>query len=264
MAIYFLGGGNMASAIIAGLRAQSSDDNIIVANRSADKNQILEQKFAVQTAFRLPENINANDVVILAVKPQDMRNALTDVQTHSALILSLAAGLEVATLSHWLNSNRIIRVMPNTPCAVGLGISGLFAATGASDADKVVAEKIMSACGVTIWVENENMMHAITAISGSGSAYAFYLMNALKQAATDFGFTDKQAHELALQTFRGAVMLAAQSGEDFAVLQQKVTSKGGTTFAALTKFDECGVASGVQQGAQAAAARSMELAQMLK
>ena len=124
MAIYFLGGGNMASAIIAGLRAQSSDDNIIVANRSADKNQILEQKFAVQTAFRLPENINANDVVILAVKPQDMRNALTDVQTHGALILSLAAGLEVATLSHWLNSNRIIRVMPNTPCAVGLGISG--------------------------------------------------------------------------------------------------------------------------------------------
>lgn len=262
MTLYFLGGGNMASAIIAGLRAQAFDEPILVINRNIDKNIILEQKFAVKTTNRLPEYISPEDVLILAVKPQDMQQALTDIQTNGALVLSLAAGLEVAILSRWLNSQRVIRVMPNTPCAVGVGVSGLFAAAGVSEADREMAQNIMSACGITIWLNDEHMMHTITAISGSGSAYVFYLMNALQSAAVHLGVDGEQARELALQTFRGAVALAMESGADFSSLQQKVTSKGGTTFAALNEFEARAVAKGVQQGVNAAAARSIQLAQI--
>ncbi|SSY79765.1 pyrroline-5-carboxylate reductase [Alysiella crassa] len=264
MAIYFLGGGNMARAIISGLRAQSADDEIFVANRSEDKNLILKTEFQVKTDFRLPENLSPDDVLILAVKPQDMKNALANVQHNGALIISLAAGLEVATLANWLGSQRIIRVMPNTPSAIGLGVSGLFAADGVSVSDCAIAEKIMAACGVTIWLNDEKMMNAITAVSGSGSAYVFYLMNALQEAAEGLGFADETARTLALNTFRGAVALAGQSGEDFFTLQQQVTSKGGTTFAALAKFEECEVADGLIEGVNAAAARSAELAQILR
>ncbi|QMT31946.1 pyrroline-5-carboxylate reductase [Alysiella filiformis] len=264
MTIYFLGGGNMARAIIAGLRAQSPDDAIFVANRSAEKNARLQQDFHVATDFRLPETLSPQDVLILAVKPQDMKAALQNVRHGGALILSLAAGLAVDTLANWLGTHRIVRVMPNTPCAVGLGVSGLFAAEGMSASDCAIAEKIMAACGVTIWLNDEKMMNAITAISGSGSAYVFYLMNALQKAAAGLGFADETARTLALNTFRGAVALAEQSGEDFFILQQQVTSKGGTTFAALTKFEECGVADGLTEGVHAAATRSAELAQILK
>ncbi len=264
MTIYFLGGGNMARAIISGLRAQSPNDNIFVANRSESKNLALQQEFGVQTDFRLPENLSADDVLILAVKPQDMKAALHNVRANGALIISLAAGLEIDTLANWLQSRRIIRVMPNTPSAIGLGVSGLFAADGASGSDCVLAEHILSACGVTLWLENENMLHNITAISGSGSGYVFYLLNALQSAAQKLGFDDDMARTLALNTFRGAVEMAAQSGEDFDVLQQQVTSKGGTTLAALNEFEARGVATGIVAGTQAAAARSAELAQMLK
>lgn len=264
MTIYFLGGGNMARAIIAGLRAQSPNDAIFVANRSAEKNAVLQRDFGVKTDFRLPETLSPHDVLILAVKPQDMKAALHNVQHGGALILSLAAGLETATLAKWLNTQRIIRVMPNTPSAIGLGVSGLFAAQGVSETDQQRAQNIMAACGITICLNDEKMMNAITAISGSGSAYVFYLMNALQQAAQDLGFSGSVARDLALQTFRGAIELATQSGEDFGDLQQKVTSKGGTTFAALTQFEECGVAEGLTKGVHAAATRSAELAQILK
>lgn len=264
MTIYFLGGGNMARAIIAGLRDKSPDERIFVANRSADKNHVLQRDFGVATDFRLPETLSPEDVLILAVKPQDMKAALENVRHGGALIMSLAAGLEVDTLANWLDSRRIVRVMPNTPSAVGQGVSGLFAADGASDADKQRAAQIMASCGISIWQETENMMHAITAISGSGSAYVFYLMNALQEAAEGLGFADETARTLVLNTFRGAVALAEQSGEDFFTLQQQVTSKGGTTFAALTEFEQSGVADGLIEGVHAAATRSAELAQILK
>lgn len=263
MTLYFLGGGNMARAIISGLRAQAFGSPIFVANRSEAKNIVLQKEFSVETAFRLPENLTADDVLILAVKPQDMQAALADVKTNGALILSLAAGLEVATLANWLGTRRIVRVMPNTPCAIGQGISGLWADHDVSEQDKITAQQIMSACGSVIELPNENMMHAITAISGSGSAYVFYLLNALQTAAQNAGFNDTLARRLALETFCGAVALAAQSDDDFAVLQQNVTSKGGTTAAALNVFEQHGVANAIAQGAHAAATRSAELANLL-
>lgn len=263
MTLYFLGGGNMARAIISGLRAQSADDDIFVANRSESKNLLLQQNFNVATAFRLPETLSANDVLILAVKPQDMKAALENVQHGGALIVSLAAGLTVETLAQWLGTRRIIRVMPNTPSAIGLGVAGLFAADGACEQDKMRVEKMMTACGITLWLENENMMHAITAISGSGSGYVFYLLNALQQSAMDLGFSGSEARHLALNTFRGAVEMAARSDENFDLLQQQVTSKGGTTLAALNAFETRGVATGIAAGTQAAAARSAELAKVL-
>lgn len=264
MNIYFLGGGNMARAIIAGLRTQSSDNNIFVANRSANKNQQLQQDFHVATDFKLPENISASDVLILAVKPQDMKAALQDVSVNGALVISLAAGLEVDTLSNWVGSRRIVRAMPNMPSAIGLGVTGLFAAEEVSEHDCDVAERILAACGMIHWLHDENQMHAITAISGSGTGYVFYLLNALCVAAQNLGFDEEMARSLALNTFRGAVAVAAQSNENFDFLQQKVTSKGGTTLAALNAFKAAGVATGVAAGTQAAFDRSIELSEMLK
>lgn len=264
MAMYFLGGGNMASAIIGGLRAQSADDEIIVIEHNSEKHVVLQKQFSVKTQFDLPEHLSADDVLVLAVKPQDMREALAQVQTQGALVLSIAAGLTVATLANWLGTQRIVRVMPNTPAAVGLGVSGLFAGSGVSKADKALANRIMQACGITVWLDDEAMMNGITGVSGSGSAYVFYLMNALQTAACELGFDAVQARDLALQTFKGAVALAEQSGEDFEVLQDKVTSKGGTTFAALTTFEARGVAQGLVAGVHSATARSAELAELLK
>ena len=150
--------------------------------------------------------------------------------------------------------------MPNTPAQVGEGISGLFAGSGTSEDDRRRAEAIMGSSGRTLWLDTEEQMHAITGISGSGPAYVFYLLDALQQAAQNLGFDPQQARTLSLATFKGAVALAEQSGEDFRALQDKVTSKGGTTFAALESFRSNRVAENLQQGAAAAATRSEEMA----
>ncbi|XXQ68828.1 pyrroline-5-carboxylate reductase [Neisseriaceae bacterium B1] len=258
--LYFLGGGNMANAIIAGLTQAQTPHKIHVANRGAEKRDKLAQQYGIQTSENLPE-IQDNDVLILAVKPQDMQSALANVRAPNALVLSLAAGLPVATLSQYLGGNqRIIRIMPNTPARVGLGVSGLYAAPQTSQADRQLAQELMQTCGQTIWLENEDQMHAITAISGSGSAYIFYLLNALQQAAEQQGFDPQTAHNLSLHTFKGAIALAEQTGSDFAQLQNQVTSKGGTTFAALESFRQNQIARHLAQGVAAAANRSREMA----
>lgn len=260
MTLYFLGGGNMASAIIARLHATQTPHKIHVANRGAEKRTQLAQQFGVSTSETLPE-IQDSDVLILAVKPQDMQSALTNVHAPNALVLSLAAGLPIATLSQYLGGNpRIIRIMPNTPARVGLGVSGLYAAPQTSPADRQLAQKLMQSCGQTIWLDNEEQMHAITAISGSGSAYVFYLLNALQQAAEQQGFDTQTAHAISLQTFKGAIALAEQTGTPFAELQNQVTSKGGTTFAALESFRTNQIAEHLAQGVAAAANRSREMA----
>ncbi|ULJ64299.1 pyrroline-5-carboxylate reductase [Wielerella bovis] len=264
MTLYFLGGGNMASAIIAGLQRQSFSHTIHVANRGAAKREALAAQFGISVSEKLPE-LHADDVLILAVKPQDMQTACADIQTNGALIISLAAGISIATLSRYLGGNtRIIRAMPNTPAQIGLGIAGLFAPAHLSDADKTIAHTIFAASCHTIWLDNEAQIHAITAISGSGSGYVFYLMNALQQAAQNFGFAPQQARELSIQTFKGAVALAEQTGEDLVTLQNKVTSKGGTTAAALDVFRLHQIAEHLCDGTQAAAKRSQELANLFE
>ena len=260
MTVYFLGGGNMAGAIIAGLHRISPETAVHVVDNNADRRHFLNEQYGAAASDTLPE-LTADDVLVLAVKPQDMETACAGIRHNGALVLSVAAGLPVATLSRYLGgTQRIVRVMPNTPAQVGEGISGLFAGSGTSEDDRRRAEAIMGSSGRTLWLDTEEQMHAITGISGSGPAYVFYLLDALQQAAQNLGFDPQQARTLSLATFKGAVALAEQSGEDFRVLQDKVTSKGGTTFAALESFRSNRVAENLQQGAAAAATRSEEMA----
>ena len=260
MTVYFLGGGNMAAAIVAGMAAEG-DWQIHVANRGAEKREKLARQFGVAVSEKLPP-LGADDILVLAVKPQDMQAALAGVQANGALVLSMAAGLSVATLSRYLGgTRRIIRIMPNTPGRIGLGVAGMFAADGANEADRQAADTIMRTNGSTVWLGDEAQMHAITGISGSGPAYVFYLLNALKEAAQAQGFDEATARSLSLATFKGAVELAAQSGEDFALLQQNVTSKGGTTHEAIETFKTHGVAEAIGAGVAACVARSQQMAQ---
>lgn len=259
MTIYFLGGGNMASAIIGGM-VKCGGYRIAVAERDADKAAQLAQQYGVQTMSQLPD-LQADDVLVLAVKPQDMQAALQGVQVGGALVLSIAAGLSCAALSRWLGgTRRLVRVMPNTPAQVGLGVSGLFADAGVSDADRNIAQNIMAASGSVLWLPEEDGLHRITGITGSGPGYVFYLMNALAQAAGAQGFSQDEARDLVLQTFAGAAALARETGSDFATLQQNVMSKGGTTAAAIHAFDTLQVAAGIAQGVAACVARSREIA----
>lgn len=259
MTVYFLGAGNMASAIIAGMSRAGGFD-ICAIDHNAAKLAELARQYGIGTAAELPP-LNERDVLVLAVKPQDMQAALGSVNAGGALVMSVAAGLSCDTLSGWLGgTRRIVRVMPNTPAQVGQGVAGLFADSGVSAADRALAERIMQASGQTLWLENEDGLHRITGISGSGPAYVFYLLNALQSAAREQGFDAEQARMLSLATFKGAVLLAEQSGEEFAQLQQKVTSKGGTTYEALQTFDARGVAGAIGEGVAACVARSQELA----
>lgn len=264
MTIYFLGGGNMASAIIAGLHRSNRQSLVHVVNRGAEKREKLAKAYGVRTSAALPE-LTAEDVLVLAVKPQDMQNACAGVETHGALVLSMAAGLSVDTLSRYLGgTKRIIRIMPNTPAQIGMGMSGLYAAEGVNEADKALAQSMMQPSGQTVWLEKEAQIHAITGISGSGPAYVFFLMDALQKAAAKQGFDTAQARELVLATFKGAVALAEQTGEPFEVLQQKVTSKGGTTYAALETFRQREVAEAIGAGVEACVLRSKEIAEQFR
>ncbi len=263
MTIYFLGGGNMAEAIAGGLVKQGGY-HVHIANRGAEKRERLARELGVQVSEKLP-GLNADDVLVLAVKPQDMQAACAGLQTNGTLVLSVAAGLSIDTLSRWLGgTRRIVRVMPNTPSKVGLGVSGLFAADGAGEADKRIAQNVMAAVGETVWLENEAQMHAITGITGSGPAYVFYLMNALQAAAVQQGFDEKTARSLSLATFKGVAALAELSGEDFSTLQQNVTSKGGTTFAAVEAFNAHRLPEAIEAGVKACVARSQEMAQQFE
>ena len=203
MNIYFLGGGNMASAIAGGLVKQDGY-KVHLADRSAATRERLAQELGATVSETLPE-LGADDVLVLAVKPQDMQAACAGVKTGGALVLSVAAGLSIATLSAYLGgTRRIVRVMPNTPAKIGMGVSGLFS-DGLSDADKAVAERIMQSVGQTVWLESEDKMHNITGISGSGPAYVFYLLEALQNAAEQQGFGREDARKLsheAVETFK--------------------------------------------------------------
>ncbi|WP_416191712.1 pyrroline-5-carboxylate reductase [Neisseria sp. CCUG12390] len=258
MNVFFLGGGNMAAAIAHGLVRQGGY-RVHIANRGAEKRERLAKELGVAVSEALPE-LSENDVLVLAVKPQDMEAACRNVKTGGALVLSVAAGLSIDTLSRYLGgTRRIVRTMPNLPGQIGLGITGMYAAGETGEADKQTADTIMRAVGQTVWLNDEAQMHAVTGISGSGSGYVFYLLDALQQAALAQGFDAEQARSLTLATFKGAVMLAEQSGAPFADLQQSVMSKGGTTVEALEVFRQCAVAESIGQGVAACVARSQDI-----
>ena len=267
MNITFLGGGNMASALIGGLLNQGFPaGQLTVIEISAEGRARLEEKFAVRCYDAAQADALACDVLLLAVKPQQKRAACAPLLGHldQQLLISIAAGLRLADLSRWLGGyGKLIRVMPNTPALIGAGVTGLFALPGVSEDEKRQAEQVMQAVGSTVWVDDESRMDAVTAISGSGPAYVFLFIEALQQAAGELGFTPQAARQLALDTVLGSARLAAQSADPASVLRERVTSKGGTTEAALRVMDERALKDIVTAAAAAACARSTELGDLL-
>ena len=267
MRITFLGGGNMASALIGGLLNQGFPaTDIAVIEINEENRERLERGYRVR-CYATPDPVALRcDALLLAVKPQQMRAACASLadQLKQQLIISIAAGLRLADLSRWLGGyEKLVRAMPNTPALISSGVTGLYAHASVSEAERLGAERVMQAVGSTLWVAEETQIDAVTAISGSGPAYVFLFVEALQQAAVELGFTDRQARQLALETTLGAAKLAVQSDEPAAVLRARVTSKGGTTEAALLAMTEHGVKQGIIAGALAANARGGELGELL-
>jgi pyrroline-5-carboxylate reductase len=267
MSIVFVGGGNMASALIGGLigRGWQAAD-LSVVEIAAEARRALEQRYGLAVSAELPPRIGADAVVLLAVKPQHMRQvaAALRAKLSGQLVVTIAAGIRTPDLSRWLGGHaRIVRVMPNTPALVQAGVSALYAMPGVASEDCREAESILAAVGPTLWVQREELMDAVTAVSGSGPAYVFYFMEALADAARELGLDAAAARLLALETFHGAAALARQSDDPPAVLRARVTSKGGTTEAALRVLDERSVRERVIEAIKRAAARSRELGEEL-
>jgi pyrroline-5-carboxylate reductase len=259
----FVGGGNMASALIGGLIARgAAPASIAVLDPSAGQRAALSARFGVATHDDPAAALAGADVVVLAVKPQQMRAAATAVAPHvtGALVLSVAAGVRGADLARWLGGHaRIVRTMPNTPALIGMGATGLAALAGATAADRARAERILQAVGQTVWVDDEDRLDAVTALSGSGPAYVFRLIEAMIDAGVGLGLSAEQARRLALQTVAGAAQLAAGSDEPPAVLRERVTSTGGTTAAALEVMQRRDLPGLVAEAMAAAERRSREL-----
>ena len=262
MRILFIGGGNMATALIGGLLQQGFKPGDLRAVEVAEEaRRRLQQHFGVSAIAALDGEI-AEDVVLLAVKPQQMRVVAKALRAslRGQLVISIAAGIRTADLARWLGGHpRIVRVMPNTPALIRSGVSGMFAAAAVNQADRDSAQSILGAVGGVVWVQNEPDIDVVTAVSGSGPAYIFYFIEALEQAAVDLGLNDAQAHQLAVQTFVGAAKLAAGSDDPAAVLRARVTSKAGTTEAALKSMEASGIKRKIVEAVHAAARRSREI-----
>ena len=268
--IAFIGGGNMASAIIAGLLTQSLEANkaserspsILVIAKNQETLSLLSAKYGVVSSQKIDAALERAAVIVLAVKPQQLREVATQLQPYckEQVIVSIAAGIRAPDISRWLGDyDKIVRCMPNTPAMIGRGVSGLFALPGVSVAQRTMAQDLMRAVGETVWLDDEAQMDAVTAVSGSGPAYVFYFIEALQQAGLELGLSEAQAKTLALATFSGASQLAAQSVESIQSLRERVTSKGGTTFAALTSMNESEVSTAIIRAVKAAALRGKEL-----
>jgi pyrroline-5-carboxylate reductase len=267
MKIVFLGGGNMANALIGGMLKQGfAASDIEVIEPYADARAKLTTSYAVACHASAASAPASPDILVLAVKPQQMKDAVAPLvgKLGSAVVISIAAGLDMAALSRWLGGHRqIVRCMPNTPALIGAGITGLCALPEVSTDQRAAADRVLRAVGTTVWIDDEAKIDGVTAISGSGPAYVFLFIEALQQAAADLGFTPEQGRQLAIETVQGAAGLAAQSIEPAAILRERVTSKGGTTEAALRIMAERGVKDGIIAGCMAAAARGAELGKIL-
>ncbi len=260
--IAFIGGGNMASAIIGGLIRQGLQaSQIMVVEPFADTAAKLQQDCGITALQSADATLAQADLVVWAVKPQVFSEAATPVTPHTlgALHLSVAAGIRTDSICRWVGTDRVVRCMPNTPALVGQGITGLFACPSVTAADKALVEQVMGTTGQFLWVQQESHLDAVTALSGSGPAYVFYFLEAMTQAGVGMGLSAEQAYQLAVATFSGASSLAAASSESPEVLRQRVTSKGGTTYAAITSLEASGVKASFVQAMQAAEKRAREL-----
>ncbi len=260
--ITFIGGGNMASAIIGGLIADgasaASIEVVDVASASCER---LVQQFGVKAHTSLAQ-AQLHPVIVLAVKPQQLLDVAKQVgpRLRDHLVVSIAAGVRLGDLSRWLGGHaRIVRTMPNTPAMVGAGITGMFAHEGVSVEQCSRAESILRAVGAVVWVKDEGELDWVTALSGSGPAYVFYFIEAMEDAGIKAGLSAETSRRLALHTVFGAAKLALEAGEDPAVLRAKVTSRGGTTERALASLEADGFMDMLARAVNAAAARSREL-----
>ena len=260
--IAFIGGGNMASAIIGGLLKRGLPARQIqVIEPFAEQRARLVQQFQVEVSEMPGASLHRAALVVWAVKPQTFREAAGQSRAHaqSALHLSVAAGIRSETIAGWLGTERIVRAMPNTPALIGQGMTAVFARPAASTADRLVVEGVVRTMGECLWLKEEAQLDAVTALSGSGPAYVFYFIEAMVQAGQDMGLSLEEAHRLAVGTFVGASALAQQSGEPPEILRARVTSKGGTTYAALTSMEQAGIKAQFMQAMQAARQRAAEM-----
>ena len=264
--ICFIGGGNMAQALIGGLLSRGLPTTRITVSDPVEQiRHILEEK-NIQTTTDNVDAIKNADVVVLAVKPQVLATVLQPLKglLSDKLVISIIAGAEIQTISDLIGgSQRIVRVMPNTPALVQTGAHGIYASEAVNAQDRELTSQILAATGLTIWVDNEAQIDAVTAVSGSGPAYFFYLMESMIRAGKNLGLDEKVATALTLQTALGAAQMAITSSNSPTELRKNVTSPNGTTQAALDVFDRAQISQNIQAALAAAQKRSRELAQEL-
>ena len=239
--IAFIGGGNMASAIIGGLlKSGLAASQLQVVEPLEEQRLKLKQQFGVAVHTSTGEPLASAGLVVWAVKPQTFKDAALQTRFHTktALHLSVAAGITSGSIAHWLGTERIVRAMPNTPALIGSGMTALFARPAVTSVDRLTVERVIKTTGDLLWLGDEAQLDAVTALSGSGPAYVFYFIEAMIQAGVVMGLSREQAHKLAVGTFVGASALAKASDEPIEILRSRVTSKGGTTHAAITSMEQ--------------------------
>lgn len=267
--ISFIGAGNMASAIIGGMLDSGFQASRIWASAPNDAHlQSIRKRFGISVTTDNRYCAQQADVIVLAVKPQIMADVCRDIapiaQNTRPLVVSIAAGLGAESINEWLGGDLpIVRVMPNTPSLVGKGAAGLFASDSVTGAQKHMIQSVFEGIGVAVWVDDESLLHGVTALSGSGPAYFFLMLESLEAAAADAGLDPETARELAIQTMAGAAEMAARSDHDPAQLKKNVMSPGGTTEQAINTFEDGGLRDLVQKAYSAAYTRSEEMAKEL-
>ncbi|MFY9315164.1 MAG: pyrroline-5-carboxylate reductase [Burkholderiales bacterium] len=263
MNVLFIGGGNMADALIGGLlKSGFAPAQLRAVEVDGAARRRLFEKYHVECLAEARGAARAGDVVVFAVKPQQMQEAarFSGLKPNANLVVSIAAGITLTSLAAWLGGHaKLVRAMPNTPALIGAGVAGLYALPGVSEAEKKQAEAILGAVGATVWIEDEALMDAVTAVSGSGPAYVFWFIEQLAAAGVHLGLNEETSRKLAIETVLGSAKLAAQSGEAPAALRERVTSKGGTTEAALKAFEEHKLAERFLRAVEAARDRGVQL-----
>ncbi len=268
LSIAFIGAGNMATSIIGGLIDNGFEGSILAADKDREKLADLKNRFGVSTTIDNKEAISKADIIVLAVKPQIMKMVCTEfsdqAQENKPMFISIAAGLESETINQWLGGDlAIVRCMPNTPALLQAGASGLFANHLVSGSQKRIAQSIFDSVGTTVWVEDENMLHAVTAVSGSGPAYYFLFMEAMQKAGESLGLSPEISAQLTAQTALGAAKMVQQTDDSAETLRQKVTSPNGTTEKAIKSFEQDGIRQIIHQAMLECVKRSEELSQEL-
>jgi pyrroline-5-carboxylate reductase len=258
----FIGGGNMASAIIGGLvKSGRKPADMLVLDPHEGTRERVRQEFGVNAMAAPDASLSRAGLVLWAIKPQQFKEAARSCApfVKGALHLSVMAGIRSDDMARLLGTERIVRSMPNTPALIGAGIAGLYARPAVSGDERREAEALLAPTGSTLWVQREADLDAVTALSGSGPAYVFYFVEAMMTAAEQMGLSAEQGKTLAVATFAGAAELARRSPEPPSVLRERVTSKGGTTYAALTAMEAAGMKEAFISALRAAQHRAAEL-----